>query len=96
VKTSGDANNAAKSIALDHLGLIAARVRGAALKYKGDSDANEELLALGEIISKGDHASFKRLCTTQRDILAFLCKRSGEDQAFDVSFFTFFVRANSS
>ena len=47
VKTSNQAeNNAAKTIALDHLGVIAARIRSSTLKFKRREGDNAQPMSL--------------------------------------------------
>lgn len=58
VKSSSQAdNNAAKTIALDHLGVIAARIRSSMLKAKegADSDAFVGLKPLDEVLPPSLH-----------------------------------------
>ncbi|KAI9064653.1 hypothetical protein FKP32DRAFT_1625471 [Trametes sanguinea] len=75
-------NNAVKTLALDHLGVIAAHLRTSALKFKQDSD-DSSLTPLDEIVSALDKAKLEQLVTAHRELQSHLCKRSSEDQAFD-------------
>lgn len=106
VKTSQVENNAAKTIALDHLGVIAARIRSTTLKFQpsqtnGVSKSEASLRPLDEvkrheipllylltlslqIISSLDIEALEKLLSTHQDVTSNLCKRSSEDQAFDV------------
>lgn len=101
-------SNAAKTMALDHLGVIAARIRTSALKVqKVNEETDAKYLALKsldqvrsglspwsipEILTEGfrqivtnyDEDGFKTLMQAHRDVAAHLCKRSFEDQSFDV------------
>ncbi|OSD02424.1 hypothetical protein PYCCODRAFT_1410918 [Trametes coccinea BRFM310] len=75
-------NNAVKTLALDHLGIIAAHLRTSALKFKQDSD-DSNLTPLDEIVNGLDTAKFEQLVTAHQELQSHLCKRSSEDQAFD-------------
>ncbi|KII90510.1 hypothetical protein PLICRDRAFT_697054 [Plicaturopsis crispa FD-325 SS-3] len=86
VKTTNQTdNNAAKTIALDHLGVIAARIRSSTLKVKKESpdDKGLSLTPLDEMLSSTDVQKFEKLLSTHQDVAAHLCKRSTEDQAYD-------------
>ena len=99
--TSQNDNNAVKTLALDHLGVIAAHLRTSTLKFKRDSD-NSALSPLDEvcygrwtpedlvlmrvkITSALDNDKLQQLVSAHQDLQNNLCKRSSEDQAFDVS-----------
>ncbi|KAI0350346.1 hypothetical protein OH77DRAFT_1593607 [Trametes cingulata] len=75
-------NNAVKTLALDHLGVIAAHLRTSMLKYKRDSD-DSALCPLDEVLSSLDAAKLERLVEAHQDLQSHLCRRSSEDQAFD-------------
>ncbi|CAK5269780.1 unnamed protein product [Mycena citricolor] len=79
VKTSGDANNAAKTMALDHLGIIAARIRCGVLKF---ADAAKPLKSIDRITSTLEIKSLDRLLSAHQDVFAHLIKRSEEEQAY--------------
>ncbi|KAF9457433.1 hypothetical protein BDZ94DRAFT_1326256 [Collybia nuda] len=85
--TSQTDNNAAKTIALDHLGVIAARIRSSTLKVQLDGarpDAQMKVLKpLDDIVSAVDLKALNKLLATHRDVASHLCKRSTEDQAYD-------------
>jgi cohesin loading factor subunit SCC2 len=49
VKTSQTDTNAARSIALDHLGVIAARIRSCMLKFKIGGDNSEAIRPMDEV-----------------------------------------------
>ncbi|KAF5374102.1 hypothetical protein D9615_008832 [Tricholomella constricta] len=87
VKTSQADNNAAKTIALDHLGVIAARMRSSMLKFQRvatDSGSKARALKpLDEIVSTVNVKELDKLLKTHKDIASHLCKRSSEDQAYD-------------
>ncbi|KAF8073449.1 hypothetical protein FPV67DRAFT_1559883 [Lyophyllum atratum] len=87
VKTSQTDNNAAKTIALDHLGVIAARIRSSMLKVQSDrGESGAKLKTLNpfdEIVSTVNVRELDKLLAAHRDIAAHLCKRSSEDQACD-------------
>ncbi|KAJ7065085.1 hypothetical protein B0H15DRAFT_872762, partial [Mycena belliarum] len=87
VKTSQTDNNAAKTMALDHLGVIAARIRSSMLKFQpGTGDAAprvKPLKPLDEIVSNLNVKRLDKLLDNHRDVAAHLTKRSTEDQAYD-------------
>ncbi|KAF8585724.1 ARM repeat-containing protein [Ramaria rubella] len=76
-------NNAAKTVALDHLGIIAARLTTSSLKFKNGADCDGPLKGLEEILAKIDHAQLTRLVSVHHDVSNHLSKRSSEDQACD-------------
>ncbi|PFH53278.1 hypothetical protein AMATHDRAFT_73479 [Amanita thiersii Skay4041] len=86
-----ESSNAAKTIALDHLGVIAARIRSSLLKVQQSRPASQEkegqdknkLKPLDEILSKLDIKALDRLLLCHRELSSHLCKRSSEDQAYD-------------
>ncbi|EDR13190.1 uncharacterized protein LACBIDRAFT_292430 [Laccaria bicolor S238N-H82] len=79
--------NAAKTIALDHLGVIAARIRSSALKVQIDGgEAGPKfkgLKPLEEVVSTLSSKSLNKLLDAHKDVASHLCKRSSEDQAYD-------------
>lgn len=85
--TSQTDNNAAKTIALDHLGVIAARIRSSMLKVKQVNNESgskfKALKSLDEIVSNVNLKEFDKLLAVHRDVVSHLCKRSSEDQAYD-------------
>ncbi|KAF9267598.1 hypothetical protein L218DRAFT_955463 [Marasmius fiardii PR-910] len=85
VKTNHSDNNAAKTIALDHLGVIAAKIRSSYLRLQGDSDearAKSRILKpFDEIVKKTDVKEFQRLIAAHQDVATHLAKRSSEDPA---------------
>ncbi|GLB45503.1 putative sister chromatid cohesion protein [Lyophyllum shimeji] len=84
VKTSHTDNNAAKTIALDHLGVIAARIRSSTLKVQSDrGESGRSLKPLDEIVSTVNVKELDKLLAAHKDIAAHLCKRASEDQACD-------------
>ncbi|KAG8956027.1 Sister chromatid cohesion protein 2 [Tulasnella sp. 424] len=87
VKTSTAAandSNGAKSMALDHLGVIGARLRSTQIKFKQQASGLEESLGtLEEIVAKADDAQLERLIAAHEDVATHLAKRSSEDQAYD-------------
>ncbi|KAG5653655.1 hypothetical protein H0H81_011615 [Sphagnurus paluster] len=83
VKTSQSDNNAAKTIALDHLGIIAARIRSTMLKFGSDDTKTRSLKPLDEIVSTLNTKELDKLLGAHKEIAAHLCKRSSEDQACD-------------
>lgn len=79
-------SNAAKTIALDHLGVIAAKIRSTTLKFQKKSDQGMKVKPLGsmeEIMNSQDVKALDRLLKAHRDIATHLVKRSSEDQAYD-------------
>ncbi|KAG2144172.1 uncharacterized protein EDB93DRAFT_1154179 [Suillus bovinus] len=84
VKTSTQTDtNAAKSIALDHLGVIAARIRSSSLKVKAHDHDKHGLHSLDEVISSGDVKHLDMLISRHQSIFSHLYKRASEDQAYD-------------
>ncbi|KAI0064180.1 hypothetical protein BV25DRAFT_1934347 [Artomyces pyxidatus] len=75
-------NNAAKTIALDHLGVIAARLRSSTLKCS-ETGGESNLKPLDEIMSNLSVKALERLVAAHQDIASHLAKRSSEDQAYD-------------
>ncbi|KAF5337499.1 hypothetical protein D9758_013605 [Tetrapyrgos nigripes] len=79
-------NNAAKTIALDHLGIIAARIRSTLLKVQQeheDSRGKKLLKPMEEIVKNIDINSLDRLLAAHRDVATHLSKRASDDQAYD-------------
>ncbi|KIJ54752.1 hypothetical protein M422DRAFT_775001 [Sphaerobolus stellatus SS14] len=77
-------NNAAKTLALDHLGVIAARLVTSSLKFKKGSAGNEgHLKNIDEIVAKTELKQLKRLISIHKDVSSHLSKRASEDQACD-------------
>ena len=103
VKSAQNDNNAVKTLALDHLGVIAAHLRTSMLKFKRDSDdavlspldevrSNSAICRgsawsdiVAQIVSSLDAGKLQQLVAAHQDLQSHLCKRSSEDQAFDVS-----------
>ncbi|KAL0960842.1 hypothetical protein HGRIS_005858 [Hohenbuehelia grisea] len=85
--TSQTDNNAAKTIALDHLGVIAARIRSSALKVQqkpaDEGSKFKALKPMDEIVSKLDLRALEKLLSAHQDVSSHLDKRSSEDQAYD-------------
>ncbi|TCD62425.1 Sister chromatid cohesion protein 2 [Steccherinum ochraceum] len=76
VKTSNtNENNAAKTMALDHLGLIAARLRTTTLKF---TESSATLLSLDD---NTDTKAFSALTSAHKAVDSHLLKRASEDQA---------------
>ncbi|KAI0629898.1 hypothetical protein C8Q77DRAFT_1139118 [Trametes polyzona] len=83
VKSSAQSeNNAVKTLALDHLGVIAAHIRTSLLKFKRESE-DTALRPLDEIMNSPDTAKLQQLIAAHRELQSDLCRRSSEDQAFD-------------
>ncbi|KAI9448916.1 sister chromatid cohesion C-terminus-domain-containing protein [Russula earlei] len=86
VKSSSQTdNNAAKTIALDHLGVIAARIRSSMLRSKQGTggDGSVGLKTLDEVLSRTSLKHFERLATAHQDLATHLAKRSAQDQAYE-------------
>ncbi|KAJ7134305.1 hypothetical protein C8R44DRAFT_770123 [Mycena epipterygia] len=87
VKTTQTDSNAAKTMALDHLGVIAARIRTSMLKFQPATDDSapkvKPLKPLDEIVTTLDTKRLDKLLASHRDVAAHLSKRSSEEQAYD-------------
>ncbi|KAJ6584574.1 hypothetical protein B0H19DRAFT_980202 [Mycena capillaripes] len=87
VKTTQTDNNAAKTMALDHLGVIAARIRSSMLKFQpgtGDSaPKSKPLKPMDEVVTSLDVKRLDKLLASHQDVAAHLTKRSTEEQAYD-------------
>lgn len=86
VKSSNQTdNNAAKTMALDHLGVIAARIRSSMLRVKqgADHDGFVGLKPLDEVVSRTSIKHFERLAAAHQDLATHLAKRSAQDQAYE-------------
>ncbi|KAJ6620718.1 hypothetical protein B0H10DRAFT_1911606 [Mycena sp. CBHHK59/15] len=86
VKTTQVDNNAAKTMALDHLGVIAARIRSSMLKFQtngADAPKIKPLKPLEEIVSSLDSKRLDKLLASHQDVAAHLTKRSSEEQSYD-------------
>ncbi|KAF8133417.1 hypothetical protein EV363DRAFT_1470656 [Boletus edulis] len=83
VKTSVHIDtNAAKAIALDHLGVIAARLRSSTIKVR-QRCGKHPLVPLDEILSTENVQDFKTLLARHEAISFHLLKRSSDDQAYE-------------
>ncbi|KAF8208426.1 hypothetical protein K438DRAFT_2012502 [Mycena galopus ATCC 62051] len=80
-------SNAAKTMALDHLGVIAARIRTSMLKFQPSKDGlapkSKPLKPMDELVSNLDLKRLDRLLGAHQDVAAHLTKRSSEEQAYD-------------
>ncbi|PPQ86325.1 hypothetical protein CVT25_005626 [Psilocybe cyanescens] len=84
VKTSSQTDsNAAKTMALDHLGVIASRIRTSILKVQRDPPSKKALKPLDEIVSNVDLKGLNRFLDAHQAVASHVCKRSSEDQAYD-------------
>ncbi|KAL5501640.1 SCC2 [Sanghuangporus vaninii] len=89
VKSSSNDNNASKALALDHLGIIAARLRANALKWsKADSDASTNagvtaIKSLDDLVATWDKEGLGKLINIHQDVSSHLSKRSAEDLALE-------------
>ncbi|PCH40319.1 hypothetical protein WOLCODRAFT_67627 [Wolfiporia cocos MD-104 SS10] len=82
--TSQNDNNAMKTMALDHLGVVAARLRSSVIKFQDDtSDLSRKLRPLDEIMCLTNIKQLQRLTSAHQDLASHLCKRSSEDQAYE-------------
>ncbi|KAH9924608.1 uncharacterized protein BXZ73DRAFT_50340 [Epithele typhae] len=77
-------NNAVKTLALDHLGVIAAQLRTSTLKFKRESQPNG-IIPLDEARSRASCYHYKAddAAVAHQELHHNLCRRSAEDQAFD-------------
>ncbi|KAG8885372.1 Sister chromatid cohesion protein 2 [Tulasnella sp. 332] len=75
-------SNGAKATALDHLGVIAAKLRTAVIKSRQTVENEKPFASLDEIVSTGDVIQLEKLIGAREDVLAHLAKRSSEDQAY--------------
>ncbi|KAF9235171.1 hypothetical protein BU15DRAFT_51679 [Melanogaster broomeanus] len=83
VKTSVQIDsNAAKAIALDHLGVIAARLRTSSLKVWQRS-GKHPVFPLDEILSSESIQDLEALSARHEAISSHLVKRSSDDQAYE-------------
>ena len=76
-KGSEEDNSALKSIALDHLGIVAARLRKCG---KG-----EGLMSMEDIVASRDVPALGRLLAAHRDVGAFLRRKAAEDASFETA-----------
>ncbi|THG98726.1 hypothetical protein EW145_g7376 [Phellinidium pouzarii] len=88
VKSSNNDNNASKAMALDHLGVIAGRLRANMLKWGKISSeeypgSDSPLQTIDEIIPTASKRRLERLINVHQEVLAHLSKRSSEDQAYE-------------
>ena len=77
-----NADSAAKSVALDHLGDIAARIRGLHAQM-----SNNMVPTLEEIVSKADSEGAKALLTAHKLVDSCLLASAEEDDMYSVSSF---------
>ncbi|KAJ3896942.1 hypothetical protein GG344DRAFT_35833 [Lentinula edodes] len=86
-KDSPSDNSVGKSMALDHLGVIAARVRSLVQKVQSqEKEAKKQiksLRALTQIVDQLDGKELDRYLEAHWDVAGHLCKRATEDQAYD-------------
>ncbi|TRM61170.1 hypothetical protein BD626DRAFT_502962 [Schizophyllum amplum] len=84
---STDSSNAAKTIALDHLGTIASRIRTVELNVRCKLQESDSpytgLTRLSELVKASDRKGMETLLQAHADIATHLCKRSSEDRAYD-------------
>ncbi|KAJ3516976.1 hypothetical protein NLJ89_g794 [Agrocybe chaxingu] len=86
VKTNSQTDsNAAKTMALDHLGVIGAKIRTSSLKVQKESQSGSRkpLKPLDDIVSDLSLKYLNRFLEAHQDVASHLCKRSSEDQAYD-------------
>ncbi|KAJ3525731.1 hypothetical protein NMY22_g10453 [Coprinellus aureogranulatus] len=80
-------SNAAKTMALDHLGVIAARIRTSTLKVqKAVKDEESKFIGLkplDEIVASRSIKEFTKVIDAHREVAAHLVKRSTQDQAYE-------------
>lgn len=87
VKSSNNDNNASKTLALDHLGVIAGRLRANLLKWgklgeAGTVDSNS-LKTIDEAMITSDKHALEKLIIVHQEVSSHLSKRSSDDQAYD-------------
>ncbi|KIJ60270.1 hypothetical protein HYDPIDRAFT_32393 [Hydnomerulius pinastri MD-312] len=83
VKTSVQTDtNAAKTIALDHLGVIAARLRTSSMKVR-QTGGEHAIIPLDEILLTENIGDFESLLARHEAISSHLVKRSSDDQAYE-------------
>ncbi|KAF7297577.1 Sister chromatid cohesion protein [Mycena kentingensis (nom. inval.)] len=87
IKTAQTDNNAAKTMALDHLGVIAARIRTSMLKFQPSESGSKvkRLKPLEDLAANLDVKGLDRLLTAHRDVASHLAKRASEEQAYDTA-----------
>lgn len=78
-KTGPDAS-AAKNVALDHLGDVAARIR----KLAAQMD-QQPVPTLDEIVSSVDLEGLKRFCESQNHVDSYLLASAEQDNMYSVS-----------
>ncbi|KAI5117240.1 hypothetical protein M0805_001558 [Coniferiporia weirii] len=88
IKSSNNDNNASKALALDHLGVIAGRLRANTLKWGKSStgkpsEPESSLQTIDEILPAANSRKLERLICTHQEVLGYLSKRSLEDQAYE-------------
>ncbi|KAH8077046.1 hypothetical protein BXZ70DRAFT_709469 [Cristinia sonorae] len=76
--TNANDNNAAKTMALDHLGLIAARLRTTSLKC---AENGSKLHCLEDVFNRSDMKAFAALSEAHKAVDTYLLRKSSEDQA---------------
>ncbi|KAH8114301.1 hypothetical protein DFH11DRAFT_1508962 [Phellopilus nigrolimitatus] len=88
VKSSNNENNASKAMALDHLGVIACRLRANLMKW-GKTGAEEitspglSLRSVDEVLPTADGQGLNKLISVHQEVSSHLSKRSSEDQAYE-------------
>ncbi|KIP08264.1 hypothetical protein PHLGIDRAFT_127100 [Phlebiopsis gigantea 11061_1 CR5-6] len=83
VQTSNqNENNAAKTMALDHLGVIAARLRSCIIRKKTHDSTRLGLKPIEEISTYLDKEGLDMLLDAHKDLSAYLSTRANEDQAY--------------
>ncbi|GJE95924.1 sister chromatid cohesion protein-like protein [Phanerochaete sordida] len=80
--TSQNENNAAKTMALEHLGVIAARLRTCDLRKKEVGEPSGALKCIDEIADQLDVEGLEKVLDAHQDLSAYLLTRASEDQAF--------------
>ncbi|KLO06964.1 hypothetical protein SCHPADRAFT_1002012 [Schizopora paradoxa] len=78
-------NNASKSMALEHLGVIAGKIRSNMLKIASPSGDKQEFSSkpLDEIIASGNAAQLEKLISIHREVSAHLSRRAVEEQSYE-------------
>ncbi|TFY54137.1 hypothetical protein EVJ58_g9034 [Rhodofomes roseus] len=85
VKTASQTDNQAlKTLALDHLGIIAARLRAAGSQMHSSRSATaQRLRPVDELLSNCSIKGLRALISAHRDLASYLCRKSGDDQSYE-------------
>ncbi|KAH9917952.1 uncharacterized protein B0H18DRAFT_1086944 [Fomitopsis serialis] len=82
VKTASQTDNQAmKTLALDHLGIIAARLRTTASQVQ--SGTVKQLRPVDELLSNHSIKGLRALISAHQELASYLCKKTSEDQSYE-------------